>query len=265
VNKTILQNSGGSAPLATRRTLTPEIWQMVREIAPVMHKSRLFGVMSQEQAVAIMLKGWELGLSLTASFEFIAVIKGRPTLTPRGALALALQSEELEDFKVEDIEKDGKPWACRVSGKRRNGISYTLTFTMEDARRAGLIKPDGAWETYPANMLRWRAIGFWLDVVMPDIIGGMKRADEFGAVVDANGDVVEATWRPSESEPVVEAETTEAAALPQAEADISLNDLLAKYEPSAVMEALKATTGGRMPSSEEEVQQIAARLAGGEA
>jgi len=252
-----------AAPLATRRTLTPDIWRMVQEIAPVMHKSRLFGVMSQEQAVAIMLKGWELGLSLTASFEFIAVIKGRPTLTPRGALALALQSGELEDFKVEDIEKDGQPWACKVSGKRRNGISYTLTFTMDDARRAKLIKPDGGWETYPANMLRWRAIGFWLDVVMPDIIGGMKRADEFGAAVDANGDVVEGTWRPSEDGQGQEAPASEATALSQGEASISLNELLAEYEPAAVMEALKATTGGRMPSNEDEVQAIAARLAGG--
>ncbi|HFC08431.1 MAG TPA: hypothetical protein ENJ54_01050 [Chloroflexi bacterium] len=252
--------------LAQRRTLTPNIWQMVREIAPVMHKSRLFGVMSQEQAVAIMLKGWELGLSLTASFEFIAVIKGRPTLTPQGALALAIQSGELEAFEVQDIEKDGQPWACKVSGKRHNGMAYTLTYTMDDARRAGLVKPDSAWETYPANMLRWRAIGFWLDVVMPDIIGGMKRADEFGAVVDANGDVVDGTWTEAataQPQPKPQTQNETAPALPEAGESLTLNDLLARYEPSKVMEALRVVTGGRMPSSEEEVKRIAERLAGG--
>jgi len=260
-NDTALTTVQG-APLAPRRTLTPDIWRMVQEIAPVMHKSRLFGVMSQEQAIAIMLKGWELGLSLTASFEFIAVIKGRPTLVPRGALALAIQSNELEAFEVKDVEKDGQPWACTVSGKRRNGMAYTVTYTMDDARRAGLVKPGSGWETYPANMLRWRAIGFWLDVVMPDIIGGMKRADEFGAMVDANGDVVEATWRPDDTNGA-EGQTQ---ALPaQSQAAVSLNDLLAQYEPSAVMEALRQVTGGRMPSSEAEVQQIAERLEGGAA
>lgn len=259
-----LVKSEQAAVQRSRRVLTPDVWQMIREIAPVLHKSRLFGVMSQEQAVAVMLKGWELGLGLTAAFEFIAVIKGRPTLTPRGALALALQSGELEEFKVEDIEKDGKPWACKVSGKRRGGMSYTLTYTMEDARRAGLVKPESAWETYPANMLRWRAIGFWLDVVMPDIIGGMKRADEFGAAVDASGDVIEGTWVAEPSS--ASSDGKPAQALPEAsEPSITLNDLLAQYEPAQVMEALRRVTGGRMPSSEEEVKQIAAQLAGGEA
>ena len=147
-------------------------------------------------------------------------------------------------------------------------MAYTLTYTMDDARRAGLVKPDSAWETYPANMLRWRAIGFWLDVVMPDIIGGMKRADEFGAVVDANGDVVDGTWTEAataQPQPKPQAQNEAAPALPEAGEGLTLNDLLAQYEPSKVMEAMRAVTGGRMPSSEEEVKRIAAQLEGGAA
>ena len=37
------------------RTLTPGIWRMLGEMAPVMWKSRLFGVTSPEAAAAIML------------------------------------------------------------------------------------------------------------------------------------------------------------------------------------------------------------------
>jgi hypothetical protein len=70
-----------------QRELTPQVWQMISQMAPVMWKSRLFGVVSQEAAAAIMLKGYELGLSVTASFEFIHVIQGKPGLSPRGALA----------------------------------------------------------------------------------------------------------------------------------------------------------------------------------
>ena len=79
--------------LAVRKQeLNFDIWQTITAVAPVMKDSRLFGVTTAEQAMAIMAKGYEMGLTLTASFEFITVIQGKPTLTPRGALALVQQS-----------------------------------------------------------------------------------------------------------------------------------------------------------------------------
>lgn len=175
--------------LVIRQTLTPETWKMIADIAPTMAQSRLFGVTSPEQAASIMLKGFELGLSLTASFEFIHIIDGKPGLSPRGALALIQQSENFGGLEVKDIsDTDGKPYACRVKMTRKNGFSYTIEFTMDDAKRAGVVKGGGGWDKYPANMLRWRAIGYCADVVFPDVIGGMKRVDELGAPVTQNGD-----------------------------------------------------------------------------
>src|SRR3990167_3398040 len=80
-------------PTAATRELTPAIWHMIEIMSPVMHKAHLFGVTSPEQAAAIMLKGYELGLSVTASFEFVQVIQGKPSLSPRGAMAILLSSE----------------------------------------------------------------------------------------------------------------------------------------------------------------------------
>ena len=57
-----------------QRELTPSTWEMITAMAPAMHASRFFGVSSPEQASAIMIKGYELGLGLAASFEFITVI-----------------------------------------------------------------------------------------------------------------------------------------------------------------------------------------------
>ena len=137
--------------LATRQTLTPKTWEMIQSVAPVMQKARLFGVSSTEQAAAIMLKGHELGIGLAASFEFIVVIQGKPSLVPRGALALVLQSDLLEGMKVSD-----EPNACTVWMKRKGGLEYQLTYTLEQAQKAGLVKPNSAWESYGPNMLRWR-------------------------------------------------------------------------------------------------------------
>lgn len=159
---------------------------MILSLAPTIHASRLFNVASPEQAATIMLKGYELGLPLTAAFEFIHIVQSKPTLSPRGALALIQQSGLLADLQIED-DAD----SCVVTMARRNPrFSYTCTYSLADAQRACLVKPDGAWTTYPGNMLRWRAIGFCADVVFPDVLAGMKRSDEFGATLDPKGNVV---------------------------------------------------------------------------
>lgn len=230
---------------AREQALTPSVWETISAVAPAMHKSHLFGVASPEQAMAIMLTGYELGLTLTASFEFVKVIQGKPSLIPRGALALILQSPDLASLKVEDItDGKGNPESCRVTMKRKNGFEYTTSYSMADAARAGLVKDDGGWVKYPANMLRWRAIGFCADVVFPDVIGGMKRADELGADLTPEGDVLEGVWTP-------------AAPAPQPEpAGIDLNALVAQYGADAVL----AANEGRIPATNEELSAVAAQL-----
>ena len=239
--------------LAVRQQqLNPDIWQTITAVAPVMKDSRLFGVASAEQAMAIMAKGYEMGLTLTASFEFISVIQGKPTLSPRGALALVQQSDLLTGIKIEDVKDDkGAPYACRVWMRRKSGFEYTAEFTMDDAKRAGLVKPDGAWTTYPANMLRWRAIGYAIDVVFPDVTGGMKRSDEFGANIDTAGNVVDATWTPVQNAlTVVEMNTAPAGSGP------TLQELVTQYGPEAIM----AANGGRIPATDDEVVAVGAML-----
>ena len=231
--------------LATTRQLTPQQWDMITAIAPTMHTAHYFGVASPEQAAAIMLKGYELGLSLTSSFEFVQVIQGKPTLSPRGALALILQSPACAGVKIEET-----PDSCTVTMKRSNGFEYTTTFTLDDARRAGLVKPDSGWEKYPANMLRWRAVGYCADVVFPDVIGGMKRADEFGADLTPAGDVVDA-WV-TEIKPPSPTDTPTEPALPD------LSDLVTQYGADAVM----AANGGQIPATAEDVARVAEVLNG---
>lgn len=215
--------------------LTPQTWQMIQSIAPAMHACRLFGVNSEHQAAAIMLKGYELGLGLTASFEFIHVVQGKPTLSPRGALALIMQHPELDELNVDD-KKD----ACQVTMKRKNGFSYTVEFTLEDAKKAGVVKPGSGWESYPKNMLRWRAIGFCADVVFPDVIGGMKRSDEMGATITPEGDVIEGQWSNYTEQP---------------KANL-LEILVAQYGVDAILVA----NDGKIPASDEELATVAERL-----
>jgi hypothetical protein len=180
------------------RELTPVIWQMINQMAPVMYQSRLFGVSSPEQAAAIMLKGYELGMSITASFEFIHVIQGKPGLSPRGALAMLHNHPDIQ-LKITRLVNDKgmftgfECWMKRIS----SGFEYTARFTMADAGQADLIKLNSGWTHYPENMCMWRSVGFCADVVAPDITGGMtnilKMPEKLGVEFSETGEVINGT------------------------------------------------------------------------
>jgi hypothetical protein len=243
-----------SLALSGARELTPSHWQMFREMAPVMHRSRLFGVSSEEATVAIMLKGYELGLSITASFEFVQVIEGKPTLSPRGALALLHNSPEIELIEVKRLENNNAFVGYQCHMKRRNGFEFTSRFTLDDARRAGLTKARGAWEAYPENMCLWRAIGFAADMVAPDITAGMtalmKMPEQYGVGLSEAGDVIDITPTPA---PVSAATPTPAPAPVPA---ITLDELLERWTAEQILVANE----GKIPGTDDELRAVAAKL-----
>ena len=197
--ETAITTTQEPAPLAIQtaatRTLTPAIWHMIGEMAPVMYKAHLFGVTSDAQAAAIMLKGFELGLSMTAAFEFIQVIQGKPALSPRGAMALLLSNPLVEKINITRIDNKGVFIGYECTMTRVNGFQFVGRFTMEDAMRAGLVKPDSGWAKYPENMCLWRAVGFAADVVFPDVSAGMttlmKAPEMYGVALTEGGDVIQ--------------------------------------------------------------------------
>lgn len=227
------------------RSVTPSVWQMILQIAPTMYQARMFGVASPEAAAAVMLKGYELGLGLAASFEFIQMVEGKPTLSPRGALALVLNSGLLETLKI-----DEQPDRCTVAMKRRDGPDYSFTWSMDDAKRAGVVKDRGAWMTYPSLMLKWRATGYVIDVLFSDVTGGLKRADEFGADLDEHGEVDDG------DQPSPPPTRAAAAALPAA-STATLDDLVQQFGAEAVIVAAE----GKIPATTEEVVLVAEKLA----
>ncbi len=234
-------------------------WELIERMAPVIHASRILGVTSKEQAMVIMLKGWELGFKFAMSFEFLDVIDGRPSLSPKGALALihnAQKNEILEKFELKRLTKNGEFYGYEATMKR-NVFEHTARFTLDDAKRAHLTEgsPTGSgkrgygnWEKYPENMCMWRAIGFVADVVCPDITGGLttflKMPEAFPSVtVDAEGNferVIEGEVVPDTKPKVGEA----------------LHELITQYGAEDVLEA----NSGVIPSSIEEITLVIEKL-----
>lgn len=122
--------------------------------------------------VAIQMGG-ELGLSPMQSVQNIAVVNGRPTLWGDGLLAVCQAHPSFVDIIETD---DGATATCVV--KRANRTDVVATFSMEDAKRAGLAGKQGPWSQYPARMRAMRARGFALRNAFADALRGMISAEE---------------------------------------------------------------------------------------
>lgn len=231
-------------PVQTELTLGR--WEVINQLAPAAHASRLFGVSSPAAAAMIMAKGAELGLPFTASFDLIHVIDGKPGLSPRGALAILHASPEIRRIEIAELYDDKNAYVghtCTI--ERVNGFTYTARFTLADARQAGLEKSGSGWAKYPHNMCLWRAVGFAADVAAPDIIGGMKTADQYGAAVTAEGDVVTGQWADQEGAANDGPDETGPAA-------VAAQELVDEYGAAAVLSA----NGGTIPATLEEVDAV---------
>lgn len=189
--------------------------------------------------------GAELGLKPLQSLQNLAVINGRPALWGDAVIALVLSSPVC-DYVTED--DDGETATCRV--KRKGGQEQVRTFSMEDAKRAGLAGKQGPWMQYPKRMRQMRARAFALRDVFPDVLRGMAVAEELQDMAAAGQAPVEKSMGMAEVvlTPYTDAEFAEK--LPQWRGPIeagkkSANDLmtfvLSKATNRAFTDGQKAT------------------------
>lgn len=122
--------------------------------------------------------GRELGLEPLQAMQSIAVINGRPAIWGDAMLALVRGSGLMESIREETIDDpdDGRIAICTI--KRRGETEVQRTFSMEQAKRAGLAGKTGPWQQYPDRMLQLRARGFGLRDVFPDVLRGVWIAEE---------------------------------------------------------------------------------------
>ena len=134
------------------------------------------------QAMIIIAAGQEMGLQPLQALRTMSFIRGRLTMTVQLQLAMARQRAGV---RVETLEESADGTAVTVT-LVRDGERVTVTYTLADARRAGLADQRN-WRLYPRQMLRWRAIGDALRIVAPDVVMGLLDPDEASSLdpVDA--------------------------------------------------------------------------------
>lgn len=118
--------------------------------------------------------GMEIGLKPLQAIQNIAVINGRPCVWGDAMIAL-VQGHPLCEYIKESIH-DGKA-TCTVK-RRGDEDEYTVTFSVDDAKKAGLFGKAGTWQQYPNRMLQMRARGFALRDKFSDILKGLISKEE---------------------------------------------------------------------------------------
>ena len=160
--------------------------------------------MSWQGAAWLMQVGSEYGWGPGKSMQLLYVVQNRVTLSADGAVALVMQAHP--DWRFSYDVTDAVATVTVVDGQGE--VRAKVTFSMEDAKRAGLLNKGGPWVQYPRNMLLARAKSMAARLAAPDAVGGLYSPEEMGAQTDTEG----------KSEPrVIEATVTE----PDPEDDIS--------------------------------------------
>lgn len=108
----------------------------------------------------------------------ISNIQGKLEISARLMNAMMRRSGIKIDITESSDEK------CTLMGIRSdNGDTATVSYSIEDARLAGLVKPNGGWTKNPKDMCFARAVSRLARQIAPDVIGGCYVEGEIRAAV----------------------------------------------------------------------------------
>lgn len=144
----------------------PEMERMARAIAA----SKLFGIQTPDQALALMLIAQAEGLHPAIAARDYHIIKGKPSLKADAMLARFQRA----GGKVEWIEYSKERVAAKFSHPQSGEVE--ISWTLEDAKRANLTTE--MWSKYPRQMLKSRVISEGVRTCYPDCTAGVYSEEE---------------------------------------------------------------------------------------
>jgi len=173
-----------------------------KELAP--HYMQLAGKLASSELVPKSFRGkpqdlficwamgYQVGLSPEQSMQCIAVINGKPSMWGDEMLALCMAHKDFDDIEEVPMKnKDGTVIGFSCTVKRRGKSPKVNEFTLDMAKKAGLLGKIGPWTQYPERMLKVRARGFSLRDAFPDALKGIKLREEVQDYIEAEYKVVD--------------------------------------------------------------------------
>jgi hypothetical protein len=176
--------------------LLPGVVQLAQQIADTEFvKSALRGKVPA--ITAAILAGDEVGFGPMQSLKYLSVIDGQPTISAEGQRALILAAGHQMWFEPREVSITKFTW---YGQRREDGHIAAMTFTMDDAKRAGLANKYN-WRMYPQAMLSARASAALARAIFADTIGGLSATEELEDGEPSNVPEVPPDQPPAEGDP----------------------------------------------------------------
>ena len=136
----------------------------------------------------VLQMGAEVGLSPMAALQGTAVINGRPAIYGDTVIALARAHPSI--ISIDEAisgTNDARVATCTVVRQKSGREERTTrSFSVDDAKNAGLWTKAGPWKLYPARMLQMRARGFAIRDAAADILKGLAMVEDIMDVAQRN-------------------------------------------------------------------------------
>lgn len=172
------------------KDLAPHYMQLASKLASSELVPKSFRGKPQDLFICWAM-GYQIGLSPEQSMQCIAVINGKPAMWGDDMLALCMAHKDFEDIEEVAIKnKDSTVTGYICTVWRKDKKPKSNEFTLDMAKRAGLLAKGGVWTQYPERMLKLRARGFSLRDTFPDALKGIKPREEVEDYIDAEYKVV---------------------------------------------------------------------------
>lgn len=171
LDKVTQEETTETLPVVADRTRLPASEAL--SIGQMAVQSLVMGTNNPYEAAMKVMRGHELGLPPVASMENLFVVNGK---TGMGAALIGTLIKKSSKYNYRVTEHDDQH--CAVVFFEDGEEIGTSTFSMQDAERAGLVKPRSPWTTYPRNMLLARALSNGARWYCPDVFQGSVYTDE---------------------------------------------------------------------------------------
>lgn len=144
----------------------------------------------QSQAVVKILAGREVGLQPIEAMTGIHIIKGKISF---GANMMAAAVKKHPKYNYDVTKHTDKE--CIIDFYEGGKKAGTSSFSLDDAKRAGVMTTGGSWYKYPKAMLFARAMSAGVRYYCPDVFGHspVYVPEEMGASVDEEGEPIDVT------------------------------------------------------------------------
>lgn len=176
------------APRTASPTVPQREWALMQQQADMLARSDIIPRAYQRKpanVVVAAMTGRAHGWDALTAMRNGHVIEGTWGLKPEAMLGLVRRAGH-------SVSAEMSTEGATVTGKRGDtGDTMTVSFTLQDAQRAGLAN-KGTWKQYPQMMCYWRAVGLLCRALFSDVTLGLYSVEELGADIDADGEVIDA-------------------------------------------------------------------------